>query len=432
MANLLARAAAIPSWAKINTSSSPQYWKKHSDSNNLNLAYEVFEKMSGNIRDNEAVVETSELLEKHIDVASTYNVSTGSHVEVELLKNMEILDELQASNVLVTKKEEFLDEDHVFNEMPNNCDSTVLAVASDLEDGNSEVDQVLDGNPKRTIDKNYVSPTDAATNFLVPFTSGEDIVQKVIASPSQVTHPFENVILLHIPRSPCLWNFFDKKFMMAHEVSDIERELVVSSSGARSIRLAYPFPCGGRESVAPIIEQVAGTFVLGDRDPWTGGALVSTTHRENFWTPKCKLLLLLESTGRFCSYASSFSIIKVWDPERQWCVNSYYSEIIGNIIIGLEISDISLKKCDNADQVEGSEFSWFGLHSPTYALTWVTAEPSSIADPVATSNQMLGSPHVFYNTLGYSIHFVVAQDLYSCCSTMNKIEQRHTSANDEQ
>ncbi|OIT01548.1 hypothetical protein A4A49_17461 [Nicotiana attenuata] len=56
MADLLARVAAIPSWCKINTSSSPQHWKKHSDRNNLNLAYEVFEEMSGTIRDNEAVV----------------------------------------------------------------------------------------------------------------------------------------------------------------------------------------------------------------------------------------------------------------------------------------------------------------------------------------------------------------------------------------
>lgn len=506
MVDFLARVTTIPSWCNINTSFSPQDWKKHSDRNNLNLAYEVIEEMSDTIQVNEAAGETSELPEKHIDINSMYNVANGSHIEVEPLKNMEILQELQASNQLVIEKEEFLEDGLVFNEMPHNCGSTVLAVESDLEDGDSEVDKVLDGHPKRTIDKNYVSPTDAATIFLVPFTSGGGVVPKEIASPFEVTHPFENVISLHIHRNLCLWKYFDKKFMMANEVSDIERyvpdeilfvgyeksawdkefalilkqpslcdfrlevlscivlngyatlpygtketilmdeklsmfgdvimescllsidsiELVVSPSGARSFRLASPFPCGGRESVVPIVELVTGTFV-------------STAHMENFWTPKCKALLLLESTSNFCSFASSYSKIKVWDPGRQWCMTSYVSEIIGNIIIGVEINDISLKaiECDNVDsQVEGFELSWFGLHSPTNALTWVPAEPlrssSTIADLVLTSNQTFGSPHVFYNTLGYSIHFVFSQDLNSSSSTMNKIEQRHTSANDEQ
>ncbi|OIT22341.1 endoglucanase 25 [Nicotiana attenuata] len=211
--------------------------------------------------------------------------------------------------------------------MPHKCGSTALAVESDLEDGDSKVDKVLDGNPKRTIDKNYVSSTAVATNFLVPFTSREDLVPKEIVSPAEITHPFGNVISLSIYRNPCLWKFFDKKVMMANEVSKIERyvldkiwfvgygkpawdeefaliikqpslsdfrlvvlrcilingyatlpygtkktilmdnklsllgdvilescllsidssELVVSPSGA--FRLAYPFPCGGVESV---------------------------------------------------------------------------------------------------------------------------------------------------------------------------------------
>ncbi|OIT22439.1 hypothetical protein A4A49_32192 [Nicotiana attenuata] len=121
--------------------------------------------------------------------------------------------------------------------MSHNCCSTVLADEFDLEDGDSEEDKVPDGHHRRTVAKNYVSPTDAAiachndaetntTNFLVPLTSEEDVVPKEITNAAEVTHPFENVIPLHIHRSPCLWNFFDKNFILANEVSDIESDVV--------------------------------------------------------------------------------------------------------------------------------------------------------------------------------------------------------------
>ncbi|OIT19023.1 hypothetical protein A4A49_42719 [Nicotiana attenuata] len=141
--NFLARDAAIPSWCNIYTSPSPQYWNKHLDSNNLNLAYEVLEQMvdraTSTLQDDEADVEPCELPEKHIDVDSMYGVADGSHIEVE------ILTELQAGNALMTKKEEFSEEGQVFDEMSHNCCSTVLADEFDLEDGDSEKDKVPDG-----------------------------------------------------------------------------------------------------------------------------------------------------------------------------------------------------------------------------------------------------------------------------------------------
>ncbi|OIT26729.1 putative sphingolipid transporter spinster -like 2 [Nicotiana attenuata] len=144
----------------------------------------------------------------------------------------------------------------------------VMKPKSDLEDGDSQEERMFDGNPTQTIDKNYVSPTATAfvcdaeaetntTNFLVPFNSREDVAPKEIASPAEVTHPFENVISLHI-RSTCLWKFFDKQFMMASGVSDIEKNMVQEIV----ILSGYPWK-GGSEKGFIISLNVLASDVVG-------------------------------------------------------------------------------------------------------------------------------------------------------------------------
>lgn len=86
----------------------------------------------------------------------------------------------------------------------------------------------LDGILKRTIDKNYVSLTGATTNYLVPFPSQEYVVPEYIARPVEITHPFTNVIHIHIHNGPCL----SKTFKVFHGANSkfmwLRQELVVN------------------------------------------------------------------------------------------------------------------------------------------------------------------------------------------------------------